>query len=360
MVGAYVERRRPVGSGCVNKPKSTLENKLHAVDTNRQLITIDAAIAKYRPETPGRLWNDAVQEFARSAVTDYGAPTVGEARKMLTASAHLTIWTTDVACFPLERHVVFHGQNIDAYITSATKDKTADQRRLLRLRLLRIAAQLDKFDPARRERRRRLGRKNTGGYAPYTPGEVIRFRNQGTTRSTEHRRHNWMVLLSLAAGCALRPSEIVYLRTSDIELADTHIAVHVRGDRARTVICRAEWEDDIRTFMAFPRIDEFPLIIDYVREHSGQGDPKTGRPVTPSAFIETFLKKAADDTAAQFSVERLRTTWMVTHLEERTDPVALLRAIGDKAFSTLTRLLPYIRERDEAELIDMFRGEIER
>jgi site-specific recombinase XerD len=335
----------------------TLDISSHIVDTNRPSGFIREAIAKYQPETPSRLWNDAVQEFTRSAVTDFAPYNVVEAGKNMSAVAHLALWTTHVACHSLKRDVVFDDQNIDAYISSATKDKSADRRRLLRLRLLRIASELHDFDPARRERRRNLGRNTTGGYAPHSAAEIIRFRNQGATRSTAHRRHNWIVLLSLAAGCALRPAEIVYLRTDDIELADNHVAVHVKGERARTVICRAEWEDDIRAFMNNPAIGKFPLIIDYVGKHAGQGDPLTGRPVTPSAFIETLVKKAADDTDARFSVERLRTTWIVAHLEEGTDLLALLRAIGDKSFSALTRVARYAHEPEADELITMFRGE---
>jgi integrase len=341
----------------MNTPPQPLVTGAHVVDTNAHRDVIAAAIANYHPEVPNRLWSDEVQEFTRSAVTDFAPATVGEARSFMSVVAHLAIWTVDVACESLERDVVFNGQNIDAHITNATKHNKADQRRLKRLRLLRFAAQLDKFEPERRERRRNLGpRGRSLGYTPYTPAELVRFRNQGSTRSTAHRRRNWMVLLSLAAGCALTATEIVHLRASDVQIETSHVAVHVRGNRARTVICRAEWEDDIRAFMQFPNLGEYLLAIDYVAEHAGQGSLVTGRPNVPSAFVETFLKRSADDPKARFSVERLRTTWIVSHLEEHTDPVSLIRTLGDKAFSSLTRVMPYVRTPDEAEMISMFRG----
>jgi integrase len=345
----------------VNTPTQPLVTRAHLVDTNAQLVAIETAIAKYSPEAPDRLWNGEVQEFTRTAITDFGPINTAEARKAMNVVAHLAMWTRHVACQPLTRNVVFGGQHIDAYITHATAGKSADRRRLIRLRVLRIASELHNFDPERRERRRKLGpTTRVGGFSPYTPAEIIRFRNQGATRSTAHRRHNWMVILSLAAGCALSVTEIVYLRNEDIELGDGFVRVHVQGERSRTVICRAEWEDDIRAFMSAPNTGEFPLVVDYVAEHAGQGDPETGRPKTPSKFIETLIKKAADDIRGRFSVERLRSTWIVQHMDERTHPVALIGALGDKGFSTLARLMPYVRELDEDELIAMFRGAVPR
>jgi hypothetical protein len=342
----------------VNTAPQPLVTGAHVVDTNKHYDPIAAVILEYCPNAPRRLWTDEVQEFTRSAVSDINPRNQSEAGKYLAAVAYLAIWITDVACLPLTRDVVFNGQTIDAYVAKALSDYTDIRRRLTRLRLLQVASELGQFDPARRDRpRQRLGPLTRElGFAPYTAAEIIRFRNQGATRSTAHRRHNWMVVLALAAGCALSCTDILHLLTTDIELNDSHITIHVRGPRARSVICGSEWEADIRALLKSPLVGDHPLVIDY-DDARGPGDPSTGRPKIASSFIRSFIARSADDPSAQFSVERLRTTWIVRHLEAHTDPVALIAALGDKSFSGLTRLMSYVRVPDEAELIAMFRGE---
>jgi len=315
---------------------------------------ISEGIANYRPEAPPRLWNDAVQHFTRSAVTEFARPNVGEARKYMSAVAHLAMWTQSVACLSLERDIVFAGQNIDSFIAQGTLGKTDNRRRVLRLRLLRIAAELSEFEPERRELQKFS--TNPDGEGPYAPSYVVRLRNQATTRSTAQRRHNWTVILALAAGCALMSSEIVHVRIDDIEVNDDCVRVRVRGKRARTVICGASWENDLRKAVQSPEVTNYLFIGNYDRRDTRVGDFADQRPVSPSGFIDNFIRNAADE-GATFTVGRLRATWIVDHLRRHTNLIALKTAIGDKGLKALVRLSEHLDTPTEPDLVAMFRGE---
>jgi integrase len=318
-----------------------IENGVHNVYTNTQFSEdLAKTILNFRPMMPKRLWNDAVADFTRSAVTDFAPANPREASIAMSVVARLASWTAEVTCHPLERGIVFDGRQIEGFIARGATNPNAYGKRCLRSRLLRIAAELETFDPARRD----AGKQPRAAvFAPYTAAEIVRFRSQGSTRSTELRRHNWMTLLSLGAGCALTTSEIVGLLLQDVEVGSDAIRIHVNGDRARTVVCLAVWEDELRQLLSAPLVGAHVFV-------------KTERPRTPSTYVTRFLDTVAKG-AEKFTVERLRSTWIVGYLQSGTDPIALMRALGVKSFSTFERLIPYVTMPADDGLTEMFRQE---
>ena len=101
-------------------------NASHSVYTNRQnRESVNDRIKNFTPMMPKRLWNDAVAEFTRSAVTDFAPNTPAEARNCMTDVARLASWTNDVTCQPLERRIVFDGRQIDAFIARGLQGSPA-------------------------------------------------------------------------------------------------------------------------------------------------------------------------------------------------------------------------------------------
>lgn len=316
-------------------------NTSHSVYTNRQnRESVNDRIKNFTPMMPKRLWNDAVAEFTRSAVTDFAPNTPAEARNCMSDVARLASWTSHVACHPLERRIVFDGRQIDAFIARGLDGLSSSSVRMARLRLLRIAAELETYDPIRRD----AGKKaHSAPFAPYTPEEIVRFRSQGETRSTPVRRHNWLTLLALGAGCGLAASEIVGLTRDDVEVGRDSIRVRVGGDRARSVTCLAAWEADVRHLIISPLVDAHLIV-------------KEVRPTDASHYVTVFLVNASKG-AERFTVERLRSTWLVEHLRGGTEPFALMAAAGVKSFSTFERLVDYFPAPSEDRLTAMFRRE---
>jgi len=317
-----------------------LESTLTGVYSYRQLFDdIDGVIRDFTPLAPSRFWNEEVQEFTRSATTAMQAKSEAHARNYMSAVSGLAIWTVNIACLPLERATVLSGRNIDAYIRRGVQDLSPVTLRNLRSRLLRVSAELVAYEPRRRDAGKKSRYEN---FVPYTPKELTRFRNQGTTRSTAVRRHNWMALLSLGAGCGLNTTEIVLLPTSAIESTEDGVRVTVAGKRPRTVVSLAAWEDDLRQVASSSLAEHFVFS-------------KEERPTYPNAYVTRFLNTVANDGAA-FQVERLRSTWIVNHIDAGTPVFALMHALGVKSLSTLERLEQYAAVASDDALTAAFRG----
>lgn len=319
-------------------PGTPVERNDHSGYSNTHLgHNVVEIIRNYTPMLPKRLWND-VADFTRSAITDFAPANEREARRAMNAVARLSIWTTDVACQPLERHVVFNGRHIDTYIARGAPDGNDYGKRRRRLQLLNIAGELQQFDPERRDAGKKPARHL---YAPYIPEQIVRLRSQGNTRSTALRRHNWLALLAFGAGCGLTSPEICDLTVDDVEISDVGVEVSVSGVHERTVTCLAEWEDDIRALVGSPLVDRHLFVAET-------------RPRRPSTHVAIFIRDAANGREA-FTTQRLRSTWIVGHLQNRVPPVDLINALGMTTFATLQRFIPFVAELGDEERTALFR-----
>jgi integrase len=315
-----------------------LEASEHSVYSNPQIeAEVLAAIHVYKPKKMARhLWSDEMAEFTRAAVTDFGPSNGTEASAYMRCLGRLVINVVKVQCEPLERRVVFDGVTIDLFYKNALSKKAGG--RTDRLRLFRLAAELHEFDPDRRDAGPRYSPRTR---APYRSPEIVRLLSQGRTRSTALRRHNWQMLVALGAGCGLTSEEVVFLKRDDIRINPDYIEVRIRGNRARSVICIAEWEHRVASLLCSD------LIVDYVIV-------SRNRPKVPATWIaQTVGAMASWDT--RFSMERLRSTFIVRHLEVGTSSVHLLRMLGVRQFSTIERLIPYINVPSVIELAALLR-----
>lgn len=306
------------------KYPAPLDGSSHSVYSNPQIAEgISEAIRIYTPAKMARhLWSEEMAEFTRTAVTDFGPPNRPEASAYMRALAHLVIHTVKVKCLPLERRIVFSGQNIDGFYAEVLATKQSGP--VIRLRLLRLAAELHVFDPERRD----AGAKRTSKtHAPYTASQMIRLLSQGMTRSSPKRRHNWRMFVTLGAGCGLTAEEAVALTIDDIVVHPDHIAVEVGGKRPRQVICTAQWESELRELLSSALIVDYLIIT-------------TNRPKLPGSWASHYIWEASSWDSS-FSMERLRSTFIVSHLEAGTSPIHLLRMLGVIQFSTIERLIPY-------------------
>jgi integrase len=265
-------------------------------------------------------------EFTRAAVTDFGPINGSEASVYMRCLSRLVIHTVRVQCEPLEREVVLDSANIDSYF-AATFDsfrKRTDARNV-RLRLFRLAGKLHEVDVSLRD--------SGPGYvartrAPYSSREVIRLISQGRTRSTRRRRHNWQMLVALGLGCGLSAVEAMELRREDIVLLPAHVEVRPKGDRARTVICMSEWDSRLTTLVTSDTMTDFAITT-------------KNRPDDPSGWVGHQISQMASwDTG--FTMDRLRSTFIVTHVQAGTSPIHLLKMLGMKSFETIERLLPWV------------------
>lgn len=164
-------------------------------------------------------------------------------------------------------------------------------------------------------------------FLPYKSSEIIRLRSQGSTRSTAHQRHNWKALVALGVGCGTTSTEAVQISVSDIVLHPNHVEVHVPGARPRVVICSADWEDDLRAAVAGRVATDYLILT-------------TNRPNVGSTWVAGEIRRMASwDTG--FTMQRLRSTFIVNHLEAGTSAVHLREMLGVTQFATIQRLIDF-------------------
>jgi len=247
------------------------------------------------------------------------------------------MWSVEPGGLPLDRGIIFSAANRRRFIARGYTSRGAESRVGFDYLLERLAADLLAFDPARPGIR---APRPAEPFAPYSPTEIVRLRSQTMTRSTALQRARWRALLTLGAGLALSAAEIMLAQVSDVEDRGDHLVMHVGGGK-RSVICLAEWESELRTLLIDPEVDSFLY-------------PKVVRPQKPAFQAAQFIGIAANPGEG-FKVERLRSTWIVAHIDAGTPLVPLMDALGVKSLSTLERLAPYFAQPSDDELITTFR-----
>ena len=294
-------------------------------------------IASFTPNAPKSLWSEDVQRFTRSAVSDFAPVNEDEAARYISAVAWLAMWSVEPGGLPLDRTVIFSAANRRRFVARGYTSRGAESRVGLGYLLERISADLLTFDPARPGVR---VPRPAEPFAPYSSAEIARFRSQTMTRSTALQRARWRALLTLGAGLALSVAEIMLAQVSDVEDNGDHLVMHVGGAK-RSVVCLADWESELRALLNDSEVDTFLY-------------PKPVRPKRPSFQAKQFIAIAANPGEG-FQIERLRSTWIVAHVNAGTPLVPLMEALGVKSLSTLERLAPFFAQPSNDDLVTAFR-----
>ena len=173
--------------------------------------------------------------------------------------------------------------------------------------------------------------------APYSPFECASFVRLAQHQPTSATRRGLSAMVALGLGAGLSANEqrtISPDRISEVDLGEgvTGLLIDVPGDRARSVIVRAAYEELLREAVALHRAerraDSAPLYGDVVTRHNATGA------VRQSA--KTALGDGVDIDAA-----RLRSTWLVACMSAEVPLGALLRASGLRSARTLVDLISY-------------------
>lgn len=283
------------------------------------------------PVLPTENWR-VIESFVRAAVADCADKTPYKVRPLLTATFSFVHWCWQSAGLPLERGLVFNRDVIAEYAANGCSHLAPASRGNVRSRLLRMSEILLPPD----KRVARLAPLPPAAAAqPYSRAEITILRGWATGQNTALRTEVAHVLLALGLGAGLAAQEIAGVRIKDVTIDDEGILVHVTGKRARTVPVLSEWEPvlaDLRgtkvaqeSFLLIPdRTKSFPnLITGFVRKSAGaQLRPQT---------------------------QRMRATWVVTHLIVGTPVRALLKAAGVDSLEAFTRFVPFIPTMDATQ-----------
>lgn len=279
--------------------------------------------SEYEPRLNTATWL-LIAPFVAASVAACADATPYETRVLTGAATRLTAWTWLNAGLPLERDVVFNRDVIARFIAVGCSNMKPAVRGNLRSQLLRMSESL--LGPAAAPRRL-SPLPPSDPTAPYTHQEIVSLRNWADTQSTAQRRDNARVLLALGAGAGLSAIEIGELRVGSIHHDNSGVLISVEGDRPRTVPVLREWETALVERCAQLSQDRYAF-----RENHTTFYPN---------LVTNFVDRSRV-VGVRPQSQRLRSTWIVRHLEAATPVPLLMHAAGVESLEALTRYVRFV------------------
>ncbi|MEX6430103.1 hypothetical protein [Ferrimicrobium acidiphilum] len=296
-------------------------------------------IEDYTPNFPAQHW-DAIANFVRDVARDVQCATSTPVSDLMSVLARYVLWAWQTAGIDLDRETLFRPDVIEEFIDHACPTLTSSSRGTYRSRLLRARQTL-------------LDAEGAGVHfdpTPLSPADPMRLYSLQelsalhTWASGQHtvtRRRDAATLLALGAGAGLASEDIVRLKTDDITIDGLGVLLKVTGRRARLVPVLETWEQ--------PIIDAVMAI--------GPGLPVFGAQRT------SFNNNAVSNLVARSSgvgikpsLQRLRVTWILHHLNVGTPVPHLMKAAGIETLDAFDRYLRFLPEPDANEFRTALRG----
>ncbi|MBC9926958.1 MULTISPECIES: hypothetical protein [unclassified Leucobacter] len=288
---------------------------------------------KVSPETWGR-----IRQFVEDAVS-VTAPQLPYAAGLVqsTAAAYVE-WVVMEKHLPLDGKIIWSRQMIDLYVTDEMSHLKPGTRRNYRAYLDRVSKILCPEEHAYEY----TPQNRKSSVAPYSAAEMDRFRNWAANQSNPLKRRRGVAMLALCAGAGLSSSEVAQITSAHVDVSNSGIVIDVPGKRTRRVPLLPDW-------------DEWMLAV---TEDCTKGERLWG-PIARkdySNLLSTFVENAEGKGNGPRS-DRLRNTWLVWHLQNRTPMKDLLYAAGVRKMEQLPRLLEHCEFLPASDYVAVLRGE---
>lgn len=277
----------------------------------------------FQPLIDDPVWAE-VKSFVSHCVGRCSGRTPYSDQDLNIAATKLCAWAWETAGFELDIGLVFRRDVIGNYIASGAGEYKPAGRGNLRSQLLRMAEVL----LPESTQRRLPPLPASDPTRPYRRTEIQSLRAWADWQSTPARQANARTLLALGLGAGLSAIEIGTLRIQHIHVDRLGVIVHVQGERPRTVPVLREWEPDL-----VARSRQLPEDKWAFRENHTAFYPN---------LISNFVNRSKA-TVVRPQAQRMRTTWLLTHLKAGTPLPSLLAAAGIESLSALNRYLQFLQ-----------------
>ncbi|MDN5767667.1 MAG: tyrosine-type recombinase/integrase [Humibacillus sp.] len=277
-------------------------------------------IANYTPRGIDLYHWLSIRDFVQQAVAESEPPTADEARRRMTLVSALAEWVGYGACFPVERRTVFDLDLMGEFIDTGN-DWTPKVRRMAQGRLKTLAQRLNPDWPA--DLPEESAYSSAWDPQPYSAAETVALRAWADSQDTAERRASAQVLLALLLGAGLHSHEVLALRVRDIEVDDAGVLLRVRGQRARAVPVRSDYEQMLIELLTDAPGEQYVFAPEQSSRRSG--------------LVPAFVAQSNPQPGLRPTARRLRATWVVAHITAGVPAPILVRAAG------LTNLRPYER-----------------
>lgn len=275
-----------------------------------------AVLETYTPHIPTDIWNELksfVVETVRSHYTE--GRTRDDIHHGLMTLTGFADWVFTLGLGELTPGIL-RADVIDAYTAYRSTEVAGFLAERERKRL-RVIAGLPAGPEARHVS------TTSDPQTPYTDDEQGEIRRWADWQSHEESRRNARAIAALGVGCGLTAVEMMEARVGDVVVLDDEmLGVNANG---RAVPVFQSWHDEL-TSIATGQDDEYLIGRGYTTRSS----------VSLRSLISTL-------PGLRPSVQRMRATWMLAHVEGGTPLPDFLDAAGLTSPDVLRRLLPFIR-----------------
>lgn len=254
--------------------------------------------------------------------TDAAGAVLSRPRKRIRhAALHALAWCKSNG-FDLNAATVLDRDTIDTVVAQGLRDLAPSSRGTMRTLLLRIGEIV--APEVHPHRLHALTPSNAR--APYGERELAELASWAATQANARRRRSAHAVLALGAGAGLSSGEILTARVKDVAVDDEGAVVSVTGERAREVPMISEWLPFLGVGLRYAHADD--LIFE------------PGRRGTSASNLTSFIYRSHTH-GAKPNTQRLRSTFLVRHIDAGTPMPLLMEAAGVDSLEALTRYLPF-------------------
>jgi hypothetical protein len=240
------------------------------------------------------------------------------------------LWATQAAGLDPDPVRLLTRRNIERFTRTALDEYTPASRGNMRSRLLRMSERI--LDPD--DRAVRLAALAPADpLRPYGKTEITALHSWAEAQVSPVRRRNAIILLALGFGAGLSAAEIAEARTADARDTGELLQIVVRGKRPRTIPVIYRWADELRATGILTQPADSYLF-------------RNQRATTWPNVISSWLDQGRKPGPVWLQPQRMRSTWIVTHLTAGTNVRLLVRAAGVDSLEAFTRYLDFVDEPD--------------
>lgn len=292
-------------------------------------LTAATSIERYTPVLASPEGWEIIADFVRDGVRAMRPAGPHQAREWMRTLTALTVWAQREG-IPLDREEVLAPDTVQRYCEIGCLELDVQSRATRRSVLRRMGRELTVSAPWPEAETPLPGRNR---HAPYTDREIARL--LALKQSTPNLQRRLDAFLALGLGAGLWAREYLTASGSGLTLEGDVTRLAVTGSKCRTVTVRS-------SFAA--------TLWRLAEEHPDQ--PFVGAPDREWDRARTWhaLRYIQTPTDLPLETERLRSTWLVHHLNRNVNVVVLLREAGLVTTKALTQLLPHLSEPDPAQM----------
>jgi len=292
-------------------------------------------ISRYRPLKSPVQWH-AVRRMVMTVALEMKPTTWEQARRLMSMTGRYAPWLWSIKGIEPEPRRYFNEANIWYYVERAL-GKHSESYRWGTVRQLGIIAERLNGKSVKRHAAPNLA----GASRPFKQAELAAVHSWAISLSTDLKIRNACAIVSLGAGAGLSSAAIAAAAVGDVEVIAGNTWVRVGGARPRKVPVLSPWDTTLERAVSGRAASEL-LFQGYRLEEY------------PPRAIQTFLTEHPGRVRP--TVSRLRTSWIVRHLNNGVPVAALVQAAGLAHAGGLEKYLAFSEQPDLDDCAALFFG----